>query len=144
MTNNKQPQTMTNIKQQETTNNNKTTKNSKRQTTNNNNRQTMPLTSWDRESESRINSRTFLGQFVFVSGPYKMSSSLEIQTIHGSEQYILTSCSHSAARRPETRLLLGVLAPNLVPRIPYFVRASSVSTDVCVSGGLQKQWEMYG
>ena len=58
---------MTNIKQQETTNNNKTTKNSKRQTTNNNNRQTMPLTSWDRESESRINSRTFLGQLVLVS-----------------------------------------------------------------------------
>ena len=67
------------------------------------------MTPWDHESESRINSRTFLGQFVFVSGPYKMSSSLEIQTIHCSEQYILTCCSHSAARLPETRLLLGVL-----------------------------------
>ena len=45
----------------------KTSNNSKRQTTNNNNRQTMPLTPWDRESESGNNSRTYLGQFVLVS-----------------------------------------------------------------------------
>ena len=27
------------------------------------------------------------------------------------------------------------MAPNLVPRIPHFVRTSSLSTDVCVSEG---------
>ena len=27
------------------------------------------------------------------------------------------------------------MAPNLDPRIPHFVRASSVSTDICVSEG---------
>ena len=47
---------------------------------------------WDHESESRINSRTFLGQFVFVSPPnthevFKLQLIFEINLCSNVEKY---------------------------------------------------------